>query len=145
MYKKILVASDGSTVAEAAVDHAVALAKALGAKLTAVTVTEPFEAVAFTDGLTVINAADYKKQCQEHAKRILDTVMQRADAAGVACEVMHQDNHWPYAGIIAAAEATGSDFIVVGSHGRRGLEGLLLGSQAMKLLTHTKIPTLVVR
>ncbi len=145
MYKKILVATDGSTVAEAAVDHAVALAKALGAKLTAVTVTEPFEAVAFTDGLNVINAADYKKQCQEHAKRILDTVVQRADAAGVACDVLHQDNHWPYAGIIAAAEASGTDFIVIGSHGRRGLEGFLLGSQATKLLTHTKIPTLVVR
>lgn len=145
MYKNILVATDGSTIADSAVEHAVELAKRLGAKLTAVTVTEPFEAVAFTETLNVINPADYKRQCDEHAERLLGKVVKSAEAAGLSCELMHQDNHWPYAGIIDAAEKSGADFIVVGSHGRRGLEGLLLGSQAMKLLTHTKIPTLVVR
>lgn len=145
MFKNILVATDGSDIAARAVDHAVAMAKSLDAKLTAVTVTEPFEAVAFTDSMGVIDPSDYKKRCKEHAEKILDDVISRALAAGVGCEPVHKDNHWPYAGIIEAAENAHADLIVIGSHGRRGLEGLLIGSQAAKLLTHTKIPTLVVR
>jgi nucleotide-binding universal stress UspA family protein len=69
----------------------------------------------------------------------------RAKAAGITCETVHKDNHRPYAGVIEAAEKSGVDLIMVGSHGRRGFEALLLGSQAVKLLTHTNIPTLVVR
>ncbi len=61
------------------------------------------------------------------------------------CDVIHEQNRWPYEGIIAAAEKGGADLIVIGSHGRRGIEGLLMGSQATKLLTHTNIPALVVR
>lgn len=145
MFKNILIATDGSEIAGRAVDHAVALAKSVNAKLTAVTVSEPFEAVAFTDTLGVINPSDYKKKCDEHAEKILDDVINRSLKAGVACEPVHKDSHWPYAGIIEAAEKSNADLIVIGSHGRRGLEGLLIGSQAAKLLTHTKIPTLVVR
>ena len=59
--------------------------------------------------------------------------------------MIHEQSRWPYEGIIEAAEKVGADLIVVGSHGRRGIEGLLIGSQATKLLTHTKIPALVVR
>lgn len=145
MYKNIIVATDGSDIADNAVQHAVALAKALGAKLTAVTITEPFEAVAFTETMTVLDPAAYHKQCDEHARNVLSKVVKSAEAAGIACQTMHQAEHWPYAGIIAAAEKAKADLIIVGSHGRRGLEAMLLGSQAVKLLTHTKIPTLVVR
>jgi nucleotide-binding universal stress UspA family protein len=145
MYKNITIATDGSEIADKAVQHAIELAKGLGAKLTAVTVTEPYEAVAFTDTLSVTSSADYKKRCAAHAESVLSNVTNRARAADVSCDAVHQDNHWPYAGIIEAAENTNADLIIIGSHGRRGLEGLLLGSQAVKLLTHTKIPTLVVR
>jgi len=145
MYKTIVVATDGSQIADKAVEHAVALAKALGAALTAVLVTEPFEAVAFTENLSVLNPADYKKRCDAHADGILSKVCDRAKAVGVDCNAVHQDDHWPYAGVIKVAEEANADLIVMGSHGRRGLEGLILGSQAAKLLTHTKIPTLVVR
>ena len=72
-------------------------------------------------------------------------VTSAAEAAGIGCDVLHVQNRWPYEGIIEAAEKVGADLIVVGSHGRRGIEGLLMGSQATKLLTHTKIPALVVR
>lgn len=145
MYKSIIIATDASAIADKAVTHAIALAKALGAELTAVTVTEPYEAVAFTDTMTVIEPSAYQEKCAEHAGRILAAVVASAKAAGVACETVHQDNQWPYDGIIKAAETVGADLIIIGSHGRRGLEGLLLGSQAVKLLTHTKIPALVVR
>ena len=59
--------------------------------------------------------------------------------------MIYEQNRWPYEGIIEIAVKVGADLIVVGSHGRRGIEGLLLGSQAVKLLTHTKVPALVVR
>jgi nucleotide-binding universal stress UspA family protein len=145
MYKHILVATDGSEIADNAVDQAIALAKDLGARLTAVTVTEPYEAIAFAETLSVIDPSDYKKQCDEHARAILSGVVTRAKAAGITCETVHKDNHRPYAGVIEAAEKSGVDLIMVGSHGRRGFEALLLGSQAVKLLTHTNISTLVVR
>ena len=145
MYSRILVATDGSDIADQAVQHAVTLAKSLSAKLTVVTVTEPYEAVAFTDNMAVINPSDYQASCEAHANNILAKATQHAEAAGLECETLHQDSHWPYAGVIDAAEKSDADLIVVGSHGRRGLEGLLLGSQAAKLLTHCKTPTLVVR
>lgn len=145
MYKKIIIATDGSDIATKAAEHAVTLAKGLGAELAAVTVTEPYENVAFTENMAVINPTDYKQQCQAHAENVLSKVAGIASAQGLKLETFHQDNHWPYDGAIKAAEEFGADLIVMGSHGRRGLEGLLLGSEAVKLLTHTKIPTLVVR
>ena len=144
-YNCILVATDGSDVAGKAVRHAIELAKSLRSRLTAVLVTEPYEAVAFTETMVVVDPSDYRKNCEEHAKQVLSKVSADAQAAGVSCDTIHQDSHWPYDGIIKAAEETKADLIVVGSHGRRGIEGLLLGSQAVKLLTHTTIPTLVVR
>ncbi len=145
MYESIIVATDGSEIADKAVQHAIALAKDLDANLTAVTVTEPFESVAFTENMTVINPADYKRQCDEYANSILAKVTKSAAANGTACETIHQDNHWPYAGVIDAAEKSHADLIVMGSHGRCGLERLLPGSQAAKLLAHTKTATLVMR
>jgi nucleotide-binding universal stress UspA family protein len=75
----------------------------------------------------------------------VSVVTSAAEAAGIECDALHQDNRWPYEGVIEAAEKVGADLIVIGSHGRRGIEGLLIGSQTTKLLTHTKIPALVVR
>lgn len=145
MYKHILIATDGSDIANKAVPHGVELAKALGAKLSAVTVTEPYEAVMVPETRGLVLPADYKKKSHEAASKILETVTSAAAAAGVECSAIHEENRWPYEGIIEAAEKAGADLIVVGSHGRRGIEGLLLGSQATKLLTHTKVPALVVR
>jgi nucleotide-binding universal stress UspA family protein len=95
--------------------------------------------------MVLILPDNYKKQCEESAAQILSVVTSTAETAGIKCNVIHEQNRWPYEGIIEAAEKVGADLIVVGSHGRRGIEGLLLGSQAIKLLTHTKIPALVVR
>jgi nucleotide-binding universal stress UspA family protein len=145
MYKHILIATDGSKIANKAMAHGIELAKETGAKLSAVTVTEPYEAVAVVETMAIILPADYSKQCEASAAKILSGVTSAAEAAGIGCDVLHQENRWPYDGIIEAVEKVGADLIVVGSHGRRGIEGLLLGSQAVKLLTHTKVPALVVR
>lgn len=145
MYKKIIVATDGSDIAQKATEQAVQLAKALKAELAAVLVTEPYQAVAFTIADDVVDPSTYNQRTRAHAESVLSQVKKAADAEGITCQTIHQDSHWPYDGIIKAANGYGADLIVVGSHGRRGLEGLLLGSQAMKVLTHTSIPTLVVR
>ena len=145
MYKHILIATDGSEIANKAMTHGVDLAKALGSKLSAVTVTEPYESVVVPEARGLVLPADYKKQCEEGATKILSVVTSAADTAGIKCDVIHEQNRWPYEGVIEAAEKTGADLIVIGSHGRRGIEGLLIGSQATKLLTHTKIAALVVR
>jgi nucleotide-binding universal stress UspA family protein len=140
MYKHILIATDGSEIANKAIPHAIELAKALGATLSAVTVTEPYDAVVAAEAI-----ADYNEQSEERAAEILSVVTSAAEAAGIECDVIHEQNRLPYEGVIEAAEKVGADLIVVGSHGRRGIEGLLIGSQTTKLLTHSKIPALVVR
>jgi nucleotide-binding universal stress UspA family protein len=145
MYKHILIATDGSETANKAIPHAIELTKAFGATLSAVTVTEPYEAVAIPQSSGLMLPAEYKKQCDEIAANILSTVTSAAEAAGIKCDAFHQDNRLPYVGIIEAAEKVGADLIVLSSHGRRGIAGLLLGSEATKLLTHTKVPALVVR
>ena len=140
MYKHILIAIDGSEIANKAMPHAIELAKALGAKLSAVTVTEPYDAVIAAEA-----PADYNEQSEESAAEILSAITSAAEAEGIRCKVVQEQNRRPYKGIIDAAEKVGADLIVIGSHGRQGIEGLLLGSQAIKLLTHSKIPALVVR
>jgi nucleotide-binding universal stress UspA family protein len=140
MYKHILIATDGSEIANKAMPHAIELAKALGAKLSAVTVAEPYDAVVAAE-----SHGDYNERSAESAAEILSVVTSTAGAAGIECDVIHEQNRLPYEGVIEAAEKVGADLIVVGSHGRRGIEGLLIGSQTTKLLTHSKIPALVVR
>ena len=145
MYEHILIATDGSKISNKAIPHAIELANAFGAKLSAVTVTYPYDAGVAAE-VEPIDIANYNEQSEEIAAEIiLSFVTSAADAAGIKCDAFHQQNRWPYEGIIKAAEKVGADLIVVGSHGRRGIDGLLIGSQTTKLLTHTKIPALVVR
>lgn len=145
MYKNIVVAIDGSEVSMKAFDHAVELAKYGNARLTAVTVTEPFEALAFAGEAAIYEPSNYEEISAERAASVFEKAAQVAQAHGITLATVHCHNRYPYDGIIHTAEEAGADLIVVGSHGRRGIEGLLLGSQAVKLLTHSKIPALVVR
>jgi nucleotide-binding universal stress UspA family protein len=145
MYKHILIATDGSEVANRAISHGVGLAKEFGSKLTAVIVTEPYEALLEIEAPIMMNSSEYKERCAASAAKNVSVVTAAAETAGIEYDTLHLENRLPYEGIIEAAEKVGADLIVVGSHGRRGIAGLLLGSQAAKLLTHTKVPTLVVR
>jgi nucleotide-binding universal stress UspA family protein len=145
MYKVFLIATDGSEIGNKGIFHGIELSKALGVKLSAVTVTEPYAAAIVPQGRGLVLPADYNKQHDESAAKPLSAVTTAAETAGIECDVIHQYNRLPYVGIIEAAEKVGADLIVLASHGRRGIEGLLLGSQSTKLLTHTKVPTLVVR
>ena len=148
MYKKILIATDGSKFAEAAVSHGVELAKNLGSTPIIVTVTETWSAHQLAEKVkkgASTAVEDYINSMKEMAQQILDDAKKVADAAGVECETVHISDRLPAEGIIDAAEREGCDLIVMASHGRRGLGRMLMGSQTAEVLGFSKIPVLVLR
>ena len=145
MYRKILIATDGSKLAGEAVKHGIAFAKALGAKITALTVTEPFPVFAVNPAVLTDTPATYEVHARQYADSILSTVSDAAKAAGVACRIVHAENAHPYEAIIKTAQTQGCDLILMASHGRRGVSAIVLGSETLKVLTHSKIPVLVYR
>ena len=145
MYKSILVSTDGSEFAERAFAHAIELAKNLGAKLTAVTVTPPIQVLTI-EGVAFPEDPDkHRAMVDAHAKSALDAVVKAAEAAGVSCEPVQIKDTQPYEGILETAKNKNCDLIVMASHGRRGLSAFLLGSETQKVLTHSTIPVLVCR
>lgn len=148
MYKNVLVAHDGSDLSDKAVDHGIALARSVGAKLTVMHVIAHRNLVldeGVSSKLVHKLETDYENLAKENAMALLEKVVARAKAGGVEAvsEVVVGDD--PYREIIGKARHLGCDLIVMASHGRRGLRGLLLGSETVKVLTHSDIPVLVVR
>jgi nucleotide-binding universal stress UspA family protein len=144
MYKHILIATDGSELAGRAVTAGLELAGTLGAKVTAVTATEPWPAMAGGEPALSFPIEDYERAAAEHAARVLSGVSEAARKAGVACETLHV-NDFPAEGIVETAKARGCDLIAMASHGRRGLSKLILGSQASRVLALSTVPVLVCR
>ena len=149
MYTHILVPTDGSPLSLKAAKEASKLAKNLNAKITAVFVTEPWTPP--ITGETVkprqldeLQAA-YRKSTHAAAETALGKVEATAAAAKVACDKVHVQDYHPWDGIIKAANKGKCDLIVMASHGRKGIAGLLLGSETVKVLTHSKTPVLVCR
>ncbi|MBX9775811.1 MAG: universal stress protein [Xanthobacteraceae bacterium] len=148
MYKRILVATDGSELANRAVAHGIALAKALNAPLSVVAVTDiwsPFEMAHDFDQRKKDPIGTYEALAATGAKRVLDKVAEMAKAQGVDCTLVHVADKRPADGIIEASKTAGADLIVMASHGRRGINRLLLGSQANEVVTTSKVPVLIVR
>jgi nucleotide-binding universal stress UspA family protein len=145
MYKHILIPTDGSPLSEAAVKQGVALAKVVGAKVTGITVSGPFHTFALDPMMVSDTVEQYKADCETRAEKFLGSVTSAAHAAGVASQVAHVMAGDPYEAIIDAAKSRGCDLIFMASHGRRGISALVLGSEAVKVLTHSKIPVLVCR
>lgn len=145
MYKHILIATDGSDLAQKAVTQGLAVAKALGSKATALNVSEPWVAVAPGEVAMAFPIKDYDDSVKANAERVLGAVATEAQSLGVTCDTLHVKDQFPAEGILESAEKLGCDLIVMASHGRRGLMRFLLGSQANKVLTHGTIPVLVCR
>ena len=145
MYKHILIASDGSELAGKAVADALALAKALDARVTAVTVTDIFPTGPYSSIPLPSMIDRYEAAAVEAASKILSLVSEAASKLAVACETMHIKDQAPAEGIIAAASEKGCDLIVMASHGRRGVTRLLLGSQAQKVVALSNVAVLVCR
>lgn len=145
MYNHVLIATDGSSVGDKAIDQGLEVAKKFGSKVLIIKVTEMWSAldVAGRDALARIET--YEKAASDAAAEILAKAKQKADQAGVACETMHVADRVPADGIVTTADSKNCDLIVMGSHGRRGINKLLLGSQAQNVLTHTRKPVLIAR
>jgi len=145
MYKKILIATDGSSLSARAVDHGTALARALGAKVLLLTVSERFHVFSLEADQLEETSASFKEHIQKQAERTLSEALEIAKSAGVDAASVHLEDDAPYQAIIRTAESERCDLIVMASHGRGGVSALLLGSETMKVLSHSKIPVLVVR
>jgi len=145
MYTSILIPTDGSELAGKAVQHGTTLAKRLGAKATVLTVSPPFHVFTTDTQMIEDTPAQYKTRMQQRAEKTLGAGAHLAQAAGVACDVVHVEHEHPYRAIIDTAEARGCDLIVMASHGRHGLSAIVLGSETLKVLTHCKVPVLVHR
>jgi nucleotide-binding universal stress UspA family protein len=143
MYTNILIPTDGSELAGKAVQHGIALAKRIGARITVLTVLPPFRTITTDPQMIEDTPAQYKVRMQKHAEKILDAVA--TQAAGVACETIQVEHEHPYQAIIDTADSKGCDLIVMASHGRHGISAIVLGSETVKVLTHCKIPVLVHR
>ncbi|MCX5496615.1 universal stress protein [Kaistia dalseonensis] len=139
MYKHILIATDGSELADKGVDSGLALAAALHANVTAVTATRPpLELAGDVDPID-------RATLDENATEILSAVAAKAFALGVSCAGVKISTANPAEAIIDTAMVRGCDLIVMASHGRRGLQRMILGSQASKVLLGTTLPVLVIR
>jgi nucleotide-binding universal stress UspA family protein len=145
MYKNLLIATDGSELADKGVTHGLGLAKALGAKVTVVTVSDPWTIFVTGEVGASFPIDEYEKACEVNASAILSAVAKRAEALGVPCEKRYVKEQFPAEGILETAKSTGSDLIVMASHGRSGVQRLLLGSQANKVVTHSSVPVLICR
>jgi len=145
MYKHILIPTDGSELSKKAIDQGTRLAKALNAKVTAITVSAPFHVFATEPGMVTDTPAEYKKRIAALTAKYLKAARDAAAAAGVPCDAVEVEHEHPYQAIIDTAKKRGCDAIVMASHGRRGISAVVLGSETVKVLTHSNVPVVVVR
>ncbi len=149
MYKNIVCAIDGSDLSTKALNHALALAEKTGAKITVVTVTEPSVIVSPGAEMMMVDTssiiADLDQAKADSAKQTLAEAEAFAKAAGASVDGLHIANSPAAEGILLAAKELKADLVVMGSHGRRGLGRLLLGSQAAEVLAHSSLPVLIVK
>jgi len=148
MFKHILVSTDGSKLSGKAIRTAVKLADATGAKLTGIFVMAPWAPAVYGEGAIyapALSPARYKEIAEREARKALAAVEIEARTGGVQYSAAMLTAASPWEGIVQSARSRRADLIVMASHGRRGLAGLVLGSETTKVLTHSKIPVLVCR
>jgi nucleotide-binding universal stress UspA family protein len=144
MFKKILVPTDGSRQAAHAAQTAVELAKSQGAQVVGVYVIDPFPYIGIGDA-SAVGLQAYMTEARTAAGQALDALAQVCAQAGVPYAGDTIERNVVYEGILETGEAEGCDLVVMGSHGRQGIQALILGSVAQKVLTHAKVPVLIVK
>lgn len=147
MYKKILVATDGSTLSKKAVTSAIAMAQLTGAELVALKVIPRYPQSYFEGGIALAanEIARIEQQWAAHGQTVVDAVAKAATAKGVKVKALTAKSDVVSEAIIAAAKKQKCDLIIMASHGRRGVKRLLLGSETQQVLTHSHVPVLVLR
>ena len=144
MYRNILIPTDGSEITTKAVSAAIELARTLGARLSTISVKEPFPYSAISEMQPVPPQEFFDAQERIAASRV-KAVVSAANAAGLDCSAFTVEALHPWEAIIDHANAQGCDLIVMASHGRRGVAAFLLGSETQRVLIHSKVPVLVVK
>lgn len=145
MFKNILLPVDGSELSLKAVDMAIALAERLGSRVYAFHVIAPFPASVYFATLVQANEPSYTRETVANAERFLEQVRERAQAAGVEFDGSHEVDAKPYSAIVEASRKHHCDLIVMASHGLRGFDRLLLGSETHKVILNGEVPVLVYR
>ena len=144
MFKRILVPTDGSEITGKAIATAIELARSVGARLHTISVKEPFPYSAISE-MQPTPPQEFFDAQERIALQRVQAVVEQSAAAGVPCESSTVEGLHPWEAIIDHARRTDCDLLVMASHGRRGVSALLLGSETQKVLTHSKVPVLVVR
>ena len=148
MFKHILVPTDGSALSTRAAKAAAELARTSKARITAVHAVAPYYSPASAEAAVLmpeLSQKEYEQAAETHARKMLRAVAAQAEAAGVPCDTVVVTSEHPWQAIVDEAAKQHCDLIAMASHGRRGLAGLLLGSETHKVLTHSKVPVFVLR
>jgi len=145
MFKHLLLPTDGSPLSEAAVLKGIDLAATLGAKVTGIHVSPRFHPMTYRTEMLEDTRDEYEKDSRVHSERYLGFISRSAAEKGVACDTVRVIHDDAYRAIIDTANERGCDLIAMASHGRRGLAGVLIGSETQRVLTHSRIPVLVLR
>jgi len=145
MYAHILLPTDGSELSKMAIREGVDLAKALGARVTVVTVTMPFDVFSGSFSMLTDTPEQYREHTTARAAQYLDVAKKIAAVAGVPCDAVHVEHEHPYQASIEIAQNRGCDAILMASHGRHGMSAIVLGSETLKVLTHSIVPVIVYR
>lgn len=145
MFKHILLPTDGSPLSEAAIKKGIQFAKIIKAKVTGISVIPELDFTAYETEIPPVIKKQTAKECRIKAEQCLAVIEKEAREAGVECGTVYATSDQPYEEIINVAEEKGCDLIMMASHGRRGMKGLLIGSETQKVLTHCQIPVLVYR
>ena len=145
MFTHLLLPTDGSPASEAAIQKIIELAKELHAKVTGLHVIPEFHVFTYQTEMLEDTREQFIKDSQSHAVKFLAVIQKAAEEAGVVCDTAYMVSDHPHEAIIKVAEDRGCDLIAMASHGRKGMSGLLLGSETHKVLTHSKKPVLVFR
>jgi nucleotide-binding universal stress UspA family protein len=146
MFKNILIPTDGSEQSQRAVRMGVELAKLHQGRVTGIHVIPDYHLlIAYEGAFDPVTEERIEEEARARAESYLAFVRNTAEAAGVSCDTVCETSDHPYDAILKTADAKNCDLILMTSHGRKGLAAVLLGSETRKVLTHTRVPVLVVR
>ena len=146
MFKHILIPTDGSKLSDAALHAGLQLAKEQGSEVTVLYVMPDYSALMYSgEGMSTYNSSELNKDSEKTADRVLQAAQDLAKAEVVACKTARTTNYSVHQAIIQQAKDSHCDLICMASHGRKGIAGILLGSETQRVLVNSSIPVLVHR
>lgn len=146
MFNNILIPTDGSEQSQRAVQTGIELAKVHGGRVTGIHVIPDYHLlIAYEGAFDPVTEERIEEEAKARADTYLGHIREAASAAGVQCSTVCETSDHPYDAILRTCETNSCDLILMTSHGRKGLAAVLLGSETRKVLTHAKVPVLIVR